>query len=103
MYQDKNGESAQKATYNGQYPAGYGSYRLNSAPALSPLIRQNAPPYANLIKPGQCVLNGFQPHNCMKAPKMEDVSCRSFHAVIDKNMCPNLKFPMDLNIAPKCK
>ncbi|KAG6722439.1 hypothetical protein I3843_03G162000 [Carya illinoinensis] len=90
--QYKNDNSAQRASYNSQYTAGYGTYCLNSSPAFSPLIRQNAPPSTNLIIPGQCELNELQPHNCMKAPRMEDMSSRSFRAPIDSKMCPNLKF-----------
>ncbi|KAG2717155.1 hypothetical protein I3760_03G160200 [Carya illinoinensis] len=92
MYQYKNSSSAQRAIYNSQHTAGYGTYCLNSSPAFSPLIRQNAPPSTNLIIPGQCELNGFQRHNCMKAPRMEDMSSRSFRAPIDSKLCPKLKF-----------
>ncbi|XP_041002324.1 uncharacterized protein LOC121248037 isoform X1 [Juglans microcarpa x Juglans regia] len=103
LYQYKNGNSSQRASYNSQYTAGYGSYCLNSSPAFSPLIRQNAPPSTDLIMPGQCELNGFQPHNCMKAPRMEGVSSRSFRAPVDRKMCPNLKFHNGPKHSPSVK
>ncbi len=72
----KNCNAAQRTIYNSQRAESRGSYRLSSSPTFCPLMQQNVPHSTNLSVPGQGLLNGFQPHNWMKIPRMEDVSGR---------------------------